>query len=512
MRSFRALVLGGSVLGAWALVSACQKDATDASRTRFEPTAPSGDGRGHVPGAGQGDETGFDDAGIGDAGDSLDPRIAKLVAYAEKQIARAVVPGAGIAVVRNGKLFWAGGVGVKKTGGSDRVTADTLFRAASMSKMVAAATVESLVQDGTLDLKAPITRYTNAVYLQDGFDLASLTLEELLSHTAGLPDGGPLLCRESTRAEWFSHYELPLWSPPGRLWNYSNTNFAVAGFVAETRAGIPYEDLVAERVFGPAGMRTATFDAAAAMRGDFATGRSTDAQGKAKDVVPTDISCAFTMPAGGVLASVTDYAHFIEAMLAHGGNVISHERADDMMSPRIATRDLPSRTYALGLMRQEWSKGITLVTHGGDVPGYHSELGFLPDENLGIVIMVNGDSSITSAPDNIMTYGLGLFASTPEQVPSLRTDARSWRDYPGSYDDKYGSLGGVFVALSDAGVLTADFAMWDAGGPLRQLATDGWLLPAPISLPATFWREREDAGGATFLVTRAGVGVRAAGL
>ena len=505
----KRLVLGVSVV--LVLAAACHA-ASDAPRAHLDPTAPASTvPHGHTPPTPDAppDPMLAPESDGGDLGDGgpLDPRIAKLVTYAKSAVSRGAVPGAAFAVVREGKLFWAGGVGTRKLGGTELIDGDTLFRAASMSKMVAAATIESLVQDGSLDTHAPVTRYTTGFYLEDGFDPALLTLDELLSHTAALPDSFPLTCRESTRADWFAHVEMPLWAPPGHVWNYSNTNFTLAGFVAETVAGKPYEQLVADRVFGPAGMTTATFDAASAMRrGNYATGRAIDARGTSYDAALTDISCVAGMPPGGVIASVTDYAHLVETLLAGGGTMLSRERTADMMTPRIDRRDYPTGRYALGLMHDDWRRNVPLIWHGGDVPGFHSELGFLPTENVGVVVMVNGDSTTVGVADAIMTYGLGLFASAPESTVVTRTPVSAWAAYPGVYVDTHGSLGRVAVALSDAGVLTALVSSVDAGVGLRQLAGDTWFFPSPISLTGTFWRE--DSGVVSYFVTRAGVGAR----
>jgi CubicO group peptidase (beta-lactamase class C family) len=371
-----------------------------------------------------------------------------------------------------------------------------------MSKMIAAATIESLAQDGMIDTSQPVTAYSPDLVLSAPFQASSVKIEHLLSHTSGLPDAAPVGCVQTTLPQWFST-PRPLWSAPGTIWDYSNTGFAAAGMVVEKITGQPYADVVKSRVFGPAGMTTATFDATAAMTSDHASG-TVLLNGGAMNVIDfNNVHCVFDGPPGGVIASVVDYAHFIETMLANGGTMLHSDRVAAMETGYISTHDAPSRTYAFGLFKQDWVAGQSLYWHDGSLPGYHSELGWLPSDDVGVVVMSNGDPTTGDAPDSVMVQGLVLFgrAPTPTQWTTPPSD---WTLYPGTYVDPYGRLGTVTVTLVGS-TLSATSTGLNVSGAMQQAATDKWSVPG-TALQGTFWRN----GGGTpgFFVTRVGVAVR----
>ena len=427
------------------------------------------------------------------------------------QLQASGVPGGALGIIEQGRLVFATGLGVKRAGGTDAVGVDTVFRVASTTKPMTAAMIMSLVQEGRVSLDAPVTRYLPGLRLLPPFDPAKLTLRRLLSHTAAVPDYTEIACAEGPAAlgDWFdAHPNLVLWSPPGRLWSYSNLGFSLAALVAERAAGLPYRDLVERRVLGPLGMRTATFDVDEVVAtGDHAVAHA---------AAPLDITlgrCALLEPPGYMYASVNDLARFSEALLRGGGPALRPWSLLQMALPQASTQAPPDAFYGLGLMTLPY-KGRLLVGHPGDLPGMHSSWWLVPEARFGVIMLVNGDGyDPTAAAIQAVEAFVKLDRDIPP--PDWSTSPADWVRYEGHYDGRVPEgafppfgLGLVTVALQgDQLILTTH----DDGASYRlfQAARDTFvLLVGQTPVAVTFWRD--GSGKAEYLATRAGHARRSA--
>lgn len=475
---------------------------------------------------------GGDDAGADvaiDSGPTPEEQAAfdQLVQFTQGELGKSHVPGASIAVVLHGKLAFAAGVGKRNIASGDPVTTSTLFRVASMSKMIVGATAMSLVDSGKLDLNAPITQYLPWFALANGYDAKTVTTASLLTHTSGFPCDTIGICDSLTngdRKAYFQGYPQPLWAPPGATWDYSNTGFALAAAVVEAAAGAPegsYEQLAHDRVFVPAGMTTATFDATAAQGGDHATGYLLSSSGAVQGVIePTTLECVMLHPYGGVLATATDYAHFAEMILASGGSTLSSASALEMTAPKADMHSFASQAYGYGLIHQfsPYSDHAS-VWHDGSLPGYLSEMWMVPDLGFAIVVLTNARGDSFDVPDDIIGTALSYFIKEARTVPPLTTPPATWGGYVGSYDDNLATLGAsVSISLGDGGttlVVDAPNAKDYSNNPspvhgvMTQYAVDTWGMPE--GTVATFFPANgatSDAGTSKYFVTRRGTAGR----
>jgi CubicO group peptidase (beta-lactamase class C family) len=420
------------------------------------------------------------------------------------------VPGGALGIVQEGRLVFATGLGVKRAGSPDPVGPDTVFRVASTTKPLTAAMVMTLVQEGKVSLDAPITRYLPDLRLLPPFDPRRLTLRQLLSHTAGVPDYTEVDCAEGpgALAGWFAaHPNLVLWSPPGRLWSYSNLGFSLAGLAAEQAAGLPYRDLVERRVLQPFGMRTATFDVNEVMdRADYAEAH---AGAGAPDI--TLGRCALLEPPGYMYASVRDLGKLSEGLLRGGAPVLKPWSLLQMAVPHASIQAPPDFFYGLGLLGFPF-RGRLLIGHDGDLPGMHSAWLLVPEARFGVIVLVNSDGfpPIIGAIQAVNTF-VELDDTPP---PDWSTPPSDWGRYVGHYDGTppeggfppYG-LGRFDVELEgDQLFLTTpdDGARYQ----LMQQARDTFALyvgATPVGV--TFWRDR--TGQAEYVATRAGAARRA---
>lgn len=411
--------------------------------------------------------------------DKLSPeaRFARLMARFRERLQSKHVPGGSVAVVLDGHLAYSGGVGLLRSEGDARVTARSRFLTASLSKMVVAATIMSMTEHDGLALDQPLKEQVPYFARGDGYDSSLVTLRTLLDHTSGVPDSGdsrPLPLRTLIEA----HAHDPLWSRPGRLFNYSNAGYALLAAAIEARTARRFEQVVAERILGPCGMSDASYELGATPK-QVCAGH--DAKGKVIWSHPSESAAAHA--AGGIIASVLDFAHFAEMLLARGGSVLSPTSVDSMMEGHALAQDAPRRTYGYGLFASEHA-GVPIIEHAGSAAGFSSVLRLVPSRNFAVVVFDNG----TFPPDEVADAAMSAFLDLPEVSRArVQTPVESWSEYVGKYGDPSGALGEFEIVLRGG-------HLW-----LERKAT----RPLPRTLRGRF--ERDESGAVQYFVTRLGV-------
>lgn len=415
------------------------------------------------------------------AGASPSETFAAVTARFADVLASSGVPGGALAVVHNGKLAFSAGVGKKRRDGDARVTARTLFRVGSMSKMVTAAAVLRLAEQGRLRLSDDIVQYLPALTRGPGYDPAQLTIEMALTHTTGLPDDGLSRCSVGPAAldEYFrTHGGDPLWAPPGRLFNYSNTGYSALSGVVAAASGQSFEDAAATLVFQPAHMDSATFSPSQALAADHSFGHTPS--GAIQDADAYD--CQYLRGPGGVFASVEDYAHLAEALIS--GSLL---RPD--MNAAATTERVPTGSqwgYGYGFFTGSFH-GVRIFHHGGNVEDFASFMFVAPEQGFAIIALVNAAGS--AANDSAwLGPAVDAFLSTQRQASDdSRTDPMTWSKYAGRYVDHAGHLGTLQVR-------------WQP---------DGLTLHGPFPGVPSITFFFDEKGRAEYLATRAGVAKRA---
>jgi CubicO group peptidase (beta-lactamase class C family) len=173
------------------------------------------------------------------------------------EMTRQRIPGVAVAVVRGGKIIKAQGYGLANVEHDVPVTDETIFQSGSLGKQFTAAVVMLLVEDGTVGLSDPLTKF----FPQGPAGWRHITVRHLLTHTSGIPDytDGKLdFRRDYTEDELVRFaFDLPLDFAPGDQWQYSNTGYVILGALVRKVSGRFYGDLLRERVFQPLAMTTA---------------------------------------------------------------------------------------------------------------------------------------------------------------------------------------------------------------------------------------------------------------
>ncbi len=424
----------------------------------------------------------------------------------ESALHAAGIPGGSIAIVLRKKLAFAAGVGVKRQGEPDPVTPDSLFRVASMTKPIVAAGVLQQAEAGAIDLDRSLRGYVPEFGRAEGHDSRAVRVRHLLTHTSGIPDTRPTKCSTdpSYLAKWTAARSVdPLWSPPGRLYNYSNANYAFAALALQKVARTGFDAYLRDRVLAPFGMTTATFDPAAA--GDDRTtghGRAADTSGRTYDFSQFD--CAVSRAYMGVIASAKDYARFAEALMDGGRGVLSPASIAQMEADQAGTGLGEDQAIGAGLFHFDW-RGARVHGHDGRAYGWESSFVYVPSEGFAVVVLVNADDY---PPMSLALGALDAFLGTAGAPPDRSSSPSTWPALAGTYDDPVGALGEMIVSFADDR-LVVDLPRYGVRGDMHGYAGDGfgfWIDSAWV--PGTFFR---DAGGAgEYFATRGGVARRIA--
>jgi CubicO group peptidase (beta-lactamase class C family) len=330
-------------------------------------------------------------------------RIEALKAFVTTAQAQLGVPGVAIGLVQDGKVVFAGGLGVRELGKTTPVDAETLFIIASNTKAMTTLLLAELVDDHKLNWDTPVTELMPAFKLGDAETTRQVLVKHLVCACTGLP-------RQDL--EWLMKfkYATPLTelatlatvqptSKFGEMYQYSNLLAAAGGFVAahvlspEQELGAAYNDAMRTRVFGPLGMTSTTFDFKRALAGNHAGAHAPDIDGNpAAAAMAINYAIVPLRPAGGAWSSVNDMLRFVLLELGlgvlDGKRVVSEAALLARRAPQVAIGS--DATYGMGLeVDHTW--GIPVVHHGGSMIGYKSDMIWLPDHGVGAVILTNSD-------------------------------------------------------------------------------------------------------------------------
>lgn len=357
-----------------------------------------GDGADAAPDASRTD-AGAPDGAV-DAGP--DPRFAELAAAIEGDLETQNATAASVAVWLDGEVVWVGGFGSLEEG--NPIDEDTLFMIGSDTKKITALALLQQVEAGAATYDTTVADVLPDLEMAAAPDFLGATLHDLISHQGGIVDG----VEEGTEAEdddlsayvysRFADQYYPL-APPGRIWNYSNPNFSVAGLLDETLAGRPWADVVEQDVFAPLGM-TRTVARKIEVDENRATGMGTTGAPGEETIGPVSFEdtweSAFVRPAGLVWSTPSDQMRLAEFLVDGDPSVLADELREAIVTAQVPLYpDLPG-AYGFGLfisrgldMGDAWYD-VPVWTHGGNTATHTSTFFLLPEQRFGLSILSNG--------------------------------------------------------------------------------------------------------------------------
>jgi len=392
------------------------------------------------------------------------------------------VPGAAIVVVQGEKVVYAHGYGAANAETKTPVTPETLFRLGSTTKLFVAAAALRLVDAGKLRLDQPIGEVVRDL----SPPLRILTLEQLLTHTAGLRDDAPMqgpLDESALHARVRAFGEEAFFTTPGEIMSYANPGYVVAGDVIATAAGKAFSDAIDELVLRPSGMTHSTFRPLVAMTYPLAIGHD------GKGVVRPFAEHAGNYPPGSLFTSADDLGRFFVTLLNRDAALLAR-----MSTPRVRVAP-QDRHYGYGLLVQEY-RGTRLAVHTGARSGYGSIVMILPKERVAVAIIANRSGAILSgvAFDVIDQFVSGPASSPPsDQVLPIAENEIS--QLAGTYINSEA----IRVELAEEnGTMVAKFAGQTL--PVTKIGPDRYR-PAPGTQLESFVIVRDQTGAPRYLAS-----------
>jgi D-alanyl-D-alanine carboxypeptidase len=366
---------------------------------------------------------------------TIDPKAFQAVVASAAE--KLMVPGA-MVLLRTPQGEFNAAVGTTELGAQTPPAANTHFRIASNTKTMTAALIVLLAQDGKLKFSDPVS-----AFVPDVPNGENITVAQLLKMRSGLygytadpelsavmdADPGKAWTPQEVLAIAFRH---PPQFPPDAEYEYSNTNYALLGLIAEKVGGRPLAQQFQERLFGPVGLTQTSLPAAddtsipAPYSHGYMYGGSyyaladdpypadMQAAAKAGTLQPIDYTnqnSSYATAAGGAISTADDLATWMEALIS--GKVFNADYHQQWLtSLQAEDPDAPEgQKYGYGISYQRFGQKAAMYYHGGELPGFNSFMGYDPDNDVALVIWTN----LTLSPDG-RTTAQGMLATILDEI------------------------------------------------------------------------------------------------
>ncbi len=440
------------------------------------------------------------------AGAQAEP-VPGLDSYVNEAMRAWNVPGLAIAIVRNDSIILSRGFGVLEIGRPARVTNQTVFAIASLTKAFTAATAGILVDRGAIGWDTLTSSLLPELRLRDSWVTEHMTLRDMLVHRTGLASGDWLgLSGQNDRAGIMRQMRFLDFDAGFRSrYSYSNLIYQVAGAAVSRRAGKSWDAMVREEIFVP--LRMLRSNTSVCELRAMANVAAPHEMSKGQTVVVPRLNLDNVSPSGGINASVLDMSNWLRMQLGdgefEGKRILSHASLAEMHRIQVPFPIRPASQarypgvrfmgYGMGWSIQDY-RGVKLLRHSGWIDGFRSEAALLPDQRTGIVVLSNrGNQELANdLPDALRNWLLDRILVAPSTdwsgtlLQAARNNQRvdeegrkklyvtrragsgvprSLSTYTGTYSD---SLYGHAVVRADKGRLTLWF------GPRHTAPLEYW--------------------------------------
>ncbi len=338
------------------------------------------------PGAGA-----FDGAvGIRTKDAELAKRLGVLCEKLERKRVEQHIPGMSIAVVKDGQIVLARGFGLRDMDAGAAADEKTVYAIGSQTKAFTCMLVSMLADEGRLSWDAPVRQYVPGFALFDKAADAEVKIRDLCCHRTGLPRTD-LLWASGKASKQQMMERLAFAEPTAKFrgqWQYNNTMLMVAGMAAGNAAGSTWPELIRTRIFEPLGMKDSSTHISVMQKNPRAAlGYKWDEDAKEHKHLPMrEITCD---GAGAINSTVLDMSRWLVFQTGRGEidgtRLVSEKMVEEMWTPQIDMGP-GGMKYGLGWMLHDW-QGKRVVEHGGNIDGFFTACGMLPDERVGVVLM-----------------------------------------------------------------------------------------------------------------------------
>jgi D-alanyl-D-alanine carboxypeptidase len=329
--------------------------------------------------------------------------------YVDSRLKRDNIPGASIAVVREGKVIKARGYGLADVEHNVPATEHTVYQWASVTKQFTAAAVVLLAEDGKLPIDELMTRY----YTNAPVAWSNVTVRHLLTHTSGIKSYTSLPGFFRTLRKDYTPNELlalvtdePMDFAPGERHAYNNTGYFLLGVIIETVSGRSYGDFVAERIFSPLGMKTARLND----QFEIIANRATGYLNRSNKLLRSEfVSPSQPYAAGALMGTVLDLAKWDAAL--YTDKPFSASVRKQLWMP-VKLNDGTTQPYGFGWVVDEM-RGHPYVAHGGGIHGFSTFITRFVEDKLTVIVLMNAGGDSASVAHGIAGHYLpGLTLSS----------------------------------------------------------------------------------------------------
>jgi CubicO group peptidase (beta-lactamase class C family) len=358
-------------------------------------------------------------------------RLSGFDAFMEKTLKDWNAPGIGVGIVVNDKLVFAKGYGYRDYEKKLPITANTLFPIASNTKLFTAVAAGFLVEEGKLTWDRPIRESVPTIEFYDNALNNTVTLRDMLSHRTGITRHDTIWYKSNyTTKELFERLKyLEPKEPPRQLFLYNNMMYAGAGYSIELQSGKPWADYVREKILKPLEMNHTVYSIADMLKAsDYGVPFTERRDSMELYKIPYYEDTQGLAAAGAIISNIEDLSHWLIALMNNGQyagkQILPPKVLQATLEPAISLPNSAGQTrgwwevlnsaYGMGRWTASY-RGRLIAYHGGDLPGFHSQISYMPNEHIGVIVFVIGNH--TAPLYNPISYNVYERLLGMDQVP-----------------------------------------------------------------------------------------------
>lgn len=337
----------------------------------------------------------------------VNQKLAGFDAFMEKTLKDWNAPGIGVGIVVGDKLVFAKGYGYRDYEKRLPITSSTLFPIASNTKLFTSVAAGFLVEEGKLSWDRPIRESVPTIEFYNSYLNNTITLRDMLGHRTGITRHDSIWYKSDfTTKQLFERLKyLEPKESPRQLFLYNNMMYAGAGYSIELQSGKTWADYVREKILQPLDMNHTVFSISDMLKQpDYGVPFTEKRDSMEIYKIPYYEDTDGLAAAGAIVSNIDDLSHWLIALMNNGKyngkQVLPAKVLQATLEPSISlpntageTRgwwEVLNRAYGMGRWTASY-RGRYIAFHGGDLPGFHSQVSFMPNERIGVIVFVIGD-------------------------------------------------------------------------------------------------------------------------
>src|SRR5579884_1179306 len=343
-------------------------------------------------------------------------------------------PGIGVGIVAGDKLVFAKGYGYRDYGKKLPFTAGTVCPIASNTKLFTAVAAGMLVEEGKLTWDKPVRESVPTIRFYNEDLNNAVTLRDMLSHRTGITRHDTIWYKSDfTRKELFERVKyLEPQEPMRQTFLYNNLMFAAVGYMIELQSGKTWEKFVRERILDPLDMKATGYSIGEMVKQpEFGVGFTERRDSFELYGIPYYEAIEGVAPCGAIVSNINDLSHWLIALMNdgkyNGKQVLPADVLKQTLQPAIGLPntlaeqrgwwEVLNAAYGMGRQTAIY-RGHLMTFHGGDLPGFHSQISFMPKEHIGVIVFIIGNH--TAPLYNYVTYNVYERLLGMDQTPWIQ--------------------------------------------------------------------------------------------